>query len=431
MLLKNKIFKNAIWMILEKTISIVGLFLVTSYVAKYVGPSIFGVIALATATFQIIQIIAQFGNDNIIFKRISKNRNSGIQLIKSTFHIRTFTYIVLSIPTLWYFYSYRDEITFFFSMAICIACYFTSIDVYSIYNNAILKSKLNTITNVVGLCIGLSLQYIIAYNKLNPIFLSIPIIIVTLVPLCVRLFLFRREKYNKKIITFRFLIKYNKYIVTSGLSIVFSTLSIAIYTRVNQFLISFLENDHALGIYSVAVTLATAWAFILSALINSTLPTIFGEKSDSKSLNITANLNVIIIVISISVFIFINLFGEYLVNILFGSQYSRSGDILTILCLSTMVSNLGMVSARFIVRYSGYAFLSKKMFIVVMLSIPISYYMINRFGIIGAAYSVLIVELLSLTLLNYFFKNGLIFKLHRQTLNIPRILNELKNLKLQ
>lgn len=429
MLLKNKILKNATWMILEKTISIVGLFLVTSYVAKYVGPSIFGIIALATATFQIIQIVAQLGNDNIIFKRISRNKNSGRQLIKSTFLIRTFIYIFLSIPTLWYFHSYKNEITFFFSIAICIACYFTSIDVYSIYNNAILKSKLNTVANVIGLSIGLSLQYIIAYNKLNPILLSIPIITTTLIPLCIRLYFFRKEDTNKRSVNFKFLIKYNKYIVISGLSIVFSTLSIAIYTRINQFMISSLESDYVLGIYSVAVTLATAWAFILSALINSTLPIIFAEKSDSKSLNITANLNIIVICISICVFVFIYFFGGYFINLLFGPQYSKASDILTILCLSTMVSNLGMVSARFIVRYSGYAFLSKKMLIVVMLSIPISYFMINYFGLIGAAYSVLIVELLSLTLLNYFFKRGIIFVLHRQTLSIPRVLNELKNLK--
>ncbi|HCR4082370.1 TPA: oligosaccharide flippase family protein, partial [Proteus mirabilis] len=79
--MNKKILHNAIWMISEKAISIIGLFLVTSYVAKYVGPETFGIIALATATFQIVQIIAQLGNDNIIFKRVSKNNRSGIKLI--------------------------------------------------------------------------------------------------------------------------------------------------------------------------------------------------------------------------------------------------------------------------------------------------------------------------------------------------------------
>ncbi|HCT7994917.1 TPA: oligosaccharide flippase family protein, partial [Proteus mirabilis] len=126
--MNKQILHNAIWMMSEKAVSIIGLFLVTSYVARYVGPETFGIIALATAIFQVVQIIAQLGNDNIIFKRVSKNKQSGIKLIKSTFFIRSFIYITITIPLLIYFYSYKDNFTFLFSLAISIACYFSSID---------------------------------------------------------------------------------------------------------------------------------------------------------------------------------------------------------------------------------------------------------------------------------------------------------------
>ncbi|CAK7073247.1 MAG: hypothetical protein MEPRV_02830 [Providencia sp.] len=413
--LNTQILKNAAWMISEKSIAIIGLFFVTSYVAKYVGPSVFGIIALATATFQIIQIIAQLGNDNIIFKRVSKKEESGIRLIKSTFLIRTIIYFSISIPTLYYFYSYKNSITLIFSIAICIACYFSSIDVYSIYNNAILKSKINTIANIIGLSIGLTLQFIIAHNKLDPIYLTIPIIVVTLIPLSIRFYLFPKiGKVKRKDKS-----KYNKYIFLSGISIVFSTLSIAIYTRINQFMISYLESDYSLGVYSVAVTLSTAWVFILTAIINSTLPSIFGEEKESKAVNTAANLNVIVLSISITVLIFIYFFGSYFIQFLFGNSYAMASELLVILCFSTIFANLGTVSARFIVRHSGYSFLSKKMFIMVLLSVPISYTMISFFGLKGASYSVLIIEILSLTIMNYFFKKGLIFNLHKETLRLP------------
>lgn len=421
MLLNSRILKNAAWMISEKSIAIIGLFFVTSYVAKYVGPSIFGIIALATATFQIIQIIAQLGNDNIIFKRVSKKKESGIKLIKSTFSIRTIIYFSISIPTLYYFYSYKNNITFIFSIAICIACYFSSIDVYSIFNNAVLKSKINTIANIIGISIGLALQYIIAYNKLNPIYLTFPIVVVTLIPLSIRLYLFPKISKIKR----KHKLKYSKYILLSGISIVFSTLSIAIYTRINQFMISYLEGDYSLGIYSVAVTLSTAWIFILTAIINSTLPSIFSEKKESKAVSTAANLNVIVLSISITVLLFIYLFGNYFIELLFGNSYAMASELLTILCCSTIFANLGTVSARFIVRHSGYSFLSKKMFVMVLLSIPISYIMIKIFGLKGAAYSVLIIEILSLTIMNYFFKKGLIFNLHKETLKLPTRLFEL------
>jgi len=403
-------------MISEKSIAIIGLFFVTSYVAKYVGPEIFGIIALATATFQIIQIIAQLGNDNIIFKRVSKKKESGIKLIKSTFLIRTIIYLLISIPTLYYFHSYKNNITFIFSIAICIACYFSSIDIYSIYNNAILKSKLNTIANIIGLSIGLILQFIIAYNKLDPIYLTIPIIVITLIPLSIRFYLFPKigeiKRKNKS--------RYNKYIFLSGISIVFSTLSVAIYTRINQFMISYLEGEYNLGIYSVAITLSTAWIFILIAIINSTLPSIFGEKNESKAVSIAANLNIVVSVISIIVLAFVYFFGNYFIQLLFGDSYAMASELLVILCFSTIFASLGTISARFIVRHSGYSFLSKKMFIMVLLSVPISYTMIKTFGLKGAAYSVLIIEILSLTIMNYFFKKGLIFNLHKETLRLPK-----------
>ncbi len=46
--------------------------------------------------------------------------------------------------------------------------------------------------------------------------------------------------------------------------------------------------------------------------------------------------------------------------------------------------------------------------------------MIKIFGLKGAAYSVLIIEILSLTIMNYFFKKGLIFNLHKETLRLPK-----------
>lgn len=414
-----KIIKNAAWMMSEKTVTIIGLFLVTSYVAKYVGPSTFGIISLATATFQIIQIIAQLGNDNIIFKRVSKNEKSGVKLINATLLLRTAIYIVLSIPTLYYFYEYKDHLTFVFSIAICIACFFTSIDIYSIYNNAILNSKTNTIVNIIGLCIGLTMQYVIVFNKLDPLALTIPIIITTLIPLSIRYYFFKKK--NKIKLKSGDFLKYNKYIIMSGLSIVFSTLSIAIYTRVNQFMISYLEGNYNLGVYSVAVTLATSWAFVVAALINSTLPSIFGEKDNAKALRMTANLNIIVILVSCGAIAFLALFGNFFIQLLYGDAYKNANGVMMVLCLSTMISNLGAVSSRYIIRFSGYSFLSKKMFCMVLLSVPISYTMIAIFGLIGAAYSVLAIEILSLTVMNYFFKRGIVAQLHMETINLKKL----------
>jgi len=48
--------------------------------------------------------------------------------------------------------------------------------------------------------------------------------------------------------------------------------------------------------------------------------------------------------------------------------------------------------------------------------------MVYYFGIYGAAYSVLFIETISLTIMNYFFHNGIILKMHLGAFNLKNIL---------
>ena len=139
----------------EKIVSIFGLIFVTSFVAKYVGPDIFGNIALALSIFQLIQLASQLGSDVLIFKRLSRNKKSGINLINVTSRIRMIVYMALSVPVLIFNYFYMDSNSFFYVVAAFIACFIQAMDVYSIYYDATLNSKINTFVNIFGLIVSL------------------------------------------------------------------------------------------------------------------------------------------------------------------------------------------------------------------------------------------------------------------------------------
>lgn len=127
--MKNRSVINALWMMSEKLVTLFGLFFVTSFVAKYIGPYRFGQLALAIAIFQVVQVMAQMGCDNIIFKRVSQKVTSGIKLIYSTFLVRGSIYLVLSTFVLLYFIPKSDFVNLVFLISVCLACLFTSLDV--------------------------------------------------------------------------------------------------------------------------------------------------------------------------------------------------------------------------------------------------------------------------------------------------------------
>uniref|UniRef100_UPI0014852E94 polysaccharide biosynthesis C-terminal domain-containing protein n=1 Tax=Escherichia coli TaxID=562 RepID=UPI0014852E94 len=87
-------------------------------------------------------------------------------------------------------------------------------------------------------------------------------------------------------------------------------------------------------------------------------------------------------------------------------------DLMLILCINTLFSCMGPVASKFIIFKSGFSFLSLKMMLTMLLSIPSAYFLTKEYGIYGAAISTIITEFLSLTLMNYLFRNGIIFKLH-------------------
>lgn len=413
-MLKKRILSNSLWMMAEKIISIFGLIFVTSFVAKYVGPGVFGTIALAMSIFQLVQLVSLMGTDVLIFKRISRNLKSGENLISVTFPIRCLVYIGLSIPVLIY-YSLNAEINVvLFLIAAFAACFIQALDIYAIFYDATLNSKINTYVNAFGLIISLMLRWVIAFLELDPLWLCIPIILTPLIPFLTR-FIFYTKNHSSSNIPKKHRGKYYRYIIGAGSSFVISSLSVAIYTRLSLLMLGYFDGASSVGIYSVAATLATSWIFIHNSFITSTLPSIFSEKNDNTALIKTAKLNIIIIITSIPVLVGFYLLGEWFLRVFYGSEYLASYNALNILNIAAVLASLGTVSARFIAKYSGYSFLSKKMLLVALFSFVINYFFITEYHLIGAAVASVVTQLVSLTLFNYPFKSGIVFKLHCKT----------------
>ena len=404
----GKIVSNSLWMMLEKVISIFGLIFVTSYVAKYIGPTNFGKIALATTLFTFVQTLTWFGNQEILFKRVSKNHQSGLNYLSNTQKIRFYLFLFMSLPILFGLYIFTDLLTLIFGIATAFATYFITQDIYAVYNNAVLHSYINAIVNMVGLSIALAVRYVIVLFEMEYAYLSIPIVLVTLIP-----YLLKRYWFNRSLKTpIMNQQKYRKYYFLAGGSLVISTLAISFYTQITSLMLAKLTSLKDLGIYAVAVTLGTAWSFINFAVITSVLSKIYREKDHYQSYVMVAKLNLVILAVSLPVVAVLGLLGPWIIETLYGAAYQDAYKLLIILALSTMLSGLGTIAARLMVKEESYAYISKKMLFVALSALPISYGMIYVYGLIGAAYSVFIIELLSLTVFNYFYKDGLIFKIH-------------------
>lgn len=417
MSLKKMVINNTAWLISEKILNLFGLLFITSSLARYIGPDNFGKINFAIYLFGILQTVAIWGSDTICTKRLSKNAASGYVLLKAISKLRLFIFFIISIPFLTYVYLTSDSVIFYFSAAVAASSFFYIQDIYIIINDVSLKSKINVATNSVGLVISLAIRYLIVKLSLDLYFLSIPIILTTLIPFLIRRIIAKREINHARLI-FKKEKKYIAYMLSVGFPLVISSVSVAIYCNISRLMLGTLNSMKDLGIYSVAVTLSSAWSFVNTSFVTSMTPGLYSSSTTNKAKNVCANMSQVIILLTIMYFISFLLVGKWLILYLYGDSFVTAYELTIPLIIATGLSSLGMPSSRYIVYHGGYSFLGKKTLIISCLGFIASYLFIMKFGIFGAAYSTLVIELLSLTVLNYFYRGANVFSLHFNIFNL-------------
>ncbi|WP_313683174.1 oligosaccharide flippase family protein [Pantoea sp.] len=413
--MKLSVMSNAAWMMSEKIVSVFGVIFVTSYVAKSFGPTVFGQMAFSTSLFSMVQTVAMFGTETILFKTISKSAPKGVRLMNVARTLRLALLVLTSLPVLiWVWYNMQENFLAF-ALASFIASVFVTQDTFSVYNNARLASRLNTIANSVGLLLGFALSFGIAWFRLSPLWLTLSIVAVTLVPYAIKRYNFYRENQEQSPSRVK-RGPYLRYLLYAGLPLAISSIFISVQVKTAQMFLVGIASARDLGLFAAANTISASWTFIPLAIITSSFSEIFRERGEA-AIKLTARLNGYVLGVSLILLFVIALYGEKIIIALYGHDYTQSGSLITLLSIASSFSAMGTVAYRYIVKEGGFNYLLRKILCLVAIGLPMSWWLIQGYGIMGAAWSVFLTELLSLTVMNYFFRNGVIYKIQVSSLN--------------
>ncbi|MEN4574043.1 oligosaccharide flippase family protein [Pantoea agglomerans] len=413
--MKLSVMSNAAWMMSEKIISVFGVIFVTSYVAKSFGPTVFGQMAFSTSLFAMVQTVAIFGTETILFKRVSKNASKGLRLMTIARTMRMVLLLVTSVPVLiWVWYNMQENFLAF-ALASFVASVFVTQDTFSVYNNARLASRLNTIANAVGMLLSFGISFTVAWLRLNPLWLTLSIVAVTLVPYLIKRHNFYQD-HQDQMPPREKRTAYLRYLMYAGLPLAISSIFISVQVKAAQMFLAGTAPARDLGLFAAANTISTSWIFIPVALITSCFTEIFRERGEV-AIKLAARLNGYVMAVSLLMLLIISLYGERIIIALYGPEFTQSGSLITLLSIATSFSAMGTVAYRYMVKEGGFNYLLRKIICLMVISLPLSWWLIQGHGIMGAAWSVFLSELLSLTVMNYFFKNGVIQKIQVSSLN--------------
>jgi O-antigen/teichoic acid export membrane protein len=419
---KNAQIRNILWMFIDKAFLLVGSFIVSVMVARYLGPEKLGFISYGLALGALAISIAQWGANYTIFDTAAKKEKRSSNYIISTEWLRLCIYVVVYLLlNIWlFFYGKYNKNDYILISSVLLSQVFLALDVYQFHYNAILKSRINATSSMVAKLISMSMRLYFAINQMHVFYFIIPFYIEGAI-----IYFLRRRALG--VIEYSKYKKYSMHYFNIGLPLVVTGVCVVIYTKINEVMIGNLVSYQALGIYSIAVTINYAWTFFPTSIGISLLSKPLQEKNKKMKEYGFSFVTMISLVCSIPMIICAYLFPEQIIRYTFGVAYGDAKDVLFIISLASLLGLLGFLTNRMInSELGGSKFLLKKVIASSALMIPISYIFVSKWGLQGAAYSFLIAELFNLTFFNYLFENKVILNTHKKIISSFRYFDHYK-----
>lgn len=395
-------------MFAEKILRLVAGLFVGAYVARYLGPSQYGVLNYAISLLALFATVASLGLEGIVIRELVLKPERRNEILGTAFLLRlasatvviilTNAFIVLTHPD-----SEMRMVLIILSGTILLET-FQVLDYF--YQSQVL-SKFAVYSQMFALLCVSVFRVILVLNE-APLELFAWSYVIDPFIMGLGFLFFGVTRIKLTPLDFKWNASTATDLLRQSWPLILTSLSITIYMRVDQIMIKWLINDAANGIYGVAVRLSEMWNFIPMAICASVFPGLLNVRSRDPALyeQRLQYLYDLVVAISLSVAIVMTFCSGLVVEILFGSDYAEAGVILSIYVWSSVFVFLGVANGKWIIAENLQVF---KMYIIVaasIINIILNFLLIPEFGLKGAAIS---------TLISYAFAAYFGFALSRKT----------------
>lgn len=393
---KKKVFANLFWAMTGKIVNMAGVLLVGILVARYLGPSQYGLMNYVISYVSLFTIISNFGLDNIEIRELSRTPERKEYILGTCFRIRMFfsTFaLILVILSLILFKAntFTSCMILLYSVTLytgnfnIIRNYFTSI----VKNEYVVKSEIAR--TIIGACIKVILLWIKAPLEY---FITATVFDAVLVAsgYC---FSFKKTvgkisewKYDKTIVP---------YYIKESFPLVLSGAAVIIYQRIDQVMIGNMIDNASVGYFATAGKFLDLVLFLPMVLTQTVTPLLVKAKERNKEEYERKKQQFVNIVVWIAIILsaLVSFFAYWLIHFTYGDKYLPAVPVLQIMAFKTVGMALSSSSGQIIImeRMQKWAFIRNLM--GCLTCIGLNMLLIPKYGIIGSAWVTILTILMS------------------------------------
>ena len=388
----RKILGNISWLLAERVLRMGVGFFVIAWIARYLGAAQFGLLNYALAFADIFGNISRLGLNQIIVRDLVNETSKKEEILGTALLLRLVSGISTFVLASGAIFVLRPEDTLSQTLVVIVAArlILQPLDVIEQWFQSQVQSKYvvwarNTAFLMVTLVRVILLQYNAPLTAFAATFWAestlslIGLVIVYKIS-------------GQTIRTWYGKWGRAKQLMKVSWPLIFSSLAIVIYLRVDQVMLGQLADDRATGIYSAAVRLSEVWPFMALTIVQSFSPTIIAAKKTSEKLYYQKiqQISNLLILIVYAIAIPMTFLSTFLVVFVFGENYAAAGTVLSIHIWSSVFVFLGYVKGVWIAteELTKFAFVASSL--GALFNIFLNWLLIPIYQEVGAALATVI-----------------------------------------
>ncbi|MEG4441901.1 flippase [Microcoleus sp. AT9_B5] len=402
----RQVLSNIAWLFTDQILQMgLGLF-VGLWVARYLGPTEFGLLNYAIAFVSLFSSVATMGLGTLVVRNIARDPECKNETLGTAFGLQftggcitlvlTVTVIALLKP--------NDTLTRWLVGIIAAGTIFNAFEAINFWFQSQIQSKYTVLAKN-------SVCFLVAAVRIGLVTIKAPLLAfawvrlgeVALVGIA---YVYFYQLTGNKIKDWHFSWERCKELLSESWPIILSGLAIYLYSKTDQIMLGAMNQNAELGYYAAAVKISEICDF-LPMIISSS---IFPKLANLRKTNYEEYLNKFQIYSDIMIFLWlavaipISLLSPWIVNLLYGEKYAKSAAVLAIYVWAQFGSNFGVARSTYLniegqLRYGLYLTVIGSIF-----NVGLNFFLIPKYGAFGATVATLITYFYVIILLNFLIK---------------------------
>lgn len=402
--MKNSVFKNASWIIACKIVQSILSFIIGLITARYLGPSNYGIISYVASIVSFAMPIMQLGFNNTLVKEFIKCPDSEGKILGTSLVLNIISSIFCIIGSVSFVALVNDgkKETILVCVLYSLTLLFHATEMTQYWFQSKLLSKYPSIAALCAYVVVSAYKIFLLVTQKNVVWFAFSQVLDFALISVMQLLIYKKLGGQK--LTFNW--KLGKEMLSRSKYYIIPSFMVMIFHHTDRIMINLMMSETETGFYSAAITCIGISGFVFAAITDSARPIILEAKNHNLELyeKRIIQLYSIITFLSLAQSIGMTLLAKPLVFLLYGTEYSKTAEILMVAVWYITFGHYGTVRNIWILAEGKQKYLTGINVAGALANVALNLCMIPLWGAVGAAVASVITQFFTNVIIGFMWK---------------------------